>query len=67
MPPDQVAATQGFALVIEGRVAALPNGEPVWCTSESADVRPICAIAASFERVRLENVATSEVLADWRR
>lgn len=67
MAPEQVAAAQGFALVIEGRVAALPNGEPIWCSSESPDVRPICAVAASFERVRLENVATSEILADWRR
>jgi len=53
--------------VIEGRLAALPNGEPVWCSSESRDVRPTCAIAARIERVRLENVATSGVLADWRR
>lgn len=65
--PDQVATLRGFALVVEGRVGALPNGEPVWCSGDSPDVRPTCAIVASFERVRLENVATAEVLADWRR
>jgi hypothetical protein len=67
MPPEQVAAVRGFALVIEGRLVALPNGEPIWCSSESPDLPPTCAIAARFERVSLENAATSEVLADWRR
>ena len=67
MAAPQIAASRGFALVIEGRLAALPNGEPVWCSSESRDVRPTCAIAARIERVRLENAVTAEVLADWRR
>lgn len=67
MAPDAVAALRGFALVAEGRIEALPGGEPVGCWGTSPDLVPTCLIAVSFERVRLENAATGEVLNEWHR
>lgn len=67
MTPDAVAALRGFALVVEGRIEALPSGEPAGCWGTRADLAPTCLIAVSFERVRLENAASGEVLNEWHR
>ncbi|MBL8774254.1 MAG: hypothetical protein JNK30_22890, partial [Phenylobacterium sp.] len=42
-----------FQLVLEGRVAAWPDGKPVRCWSESADHRPICLVAVDLQKVTL--------------
>lgn len=67
MAPEAVAALRGFALVVEGRVAALSSGEPVWCWGTGPDLAPTCLIAVTFDRVRLENAASGEILGEWHR
>lgn len=63
--PEQVAQIRGFALVLEGRLTALPSGQPIGCWAPNADLRPTCLISARFERVRLEELGSAEPLAEW--
>lgn len=62
---EPIAPDGGFGLVIEGRVAAYADGQPVHCKIESADLRPICLMAVEFARVAIENAA-GEMLTEWR-
>ncbi|MBL8771190.1 MAG: hypothetical protein JNK30_07385, partial [Phenylobacterium sp.] len=52
-------------LVLEGRVAAWPDGKPVRCWSESADHRPICLVAVDLQKVTLLDPVSGESLAEW--
>ena len=63
--PEQPAPTRGLRLLLEGRVAALPDGTVARCTSASVDQRPQCLLSVEFERVAFEDSATGQVLQDW--
>jgi len=62
---DSLKATEGFRLVLSGRVDALPNGHPVGCHSAGAELRPICLVAVEFNRVAIENPLSGKLLAEW--
>lgn len=66
IPPEELRAGAGFLLLLEGRVARVPGGEEtVLCHSTGAYERPICLVAAEFDRVAIENPATQQTLAQW--
>jgi hypothetical protein len=58
-------AAQGYRLVLEGRLDTFPDGRVGHCWSESPAHRPICLLAATFERVAFET-ADGQRLAEWR-
>ena len=62
---DALKTTEGFRLVLSGRVGAFPNGQPVACHGAGAELRPVCLIAVEFDRVAIENPLSGEQLADW--
>jgi hypothetical protein len=64
--PEAVESLQGFRLVLRGRVAALPDGQPVRCYSESSDLRPICLVSVELDYVAFEKPVTGEIIAEWR-
>lgn len=66
VPPEELRAGAGFLLLLEGRVARVPGGEEtVLCHAAGAYERPICLVAAEFDRVAIENPATQQTLAQW--
>ena len=62
-PPS---AGQSFRLVLQGRIGAFPDGQPVRCNIERTSLPPVCIIAAKFSRVAFEDALTGESLADWK-
>lgn len=63
--PEALQATEGFRLVLSGRVGALPNGQPVGCHSAGAELQPVCLVVVEFDRVAIENPSSGEQLAEW--
>lgn len=63
--PDALRAEQGFRLVVEGRIEALPGQGALACHADRRDVPPRCLIFARIARVAIENGATGERLAEW--
>ncbi|MBP8230856.1 MAG: hypothetical protein KAY22_00975 [Rhizorhabdus sp.] len=54
-----------FHLVVEGRIAAFADGQPIHCQSPSPDQRPSCVVATEFTTMAFEDNSTGEVLARW--
>ena len=65
LDPAQPTSSQGFNLVISGRLRALPGQRVIACVSRGADTPPDCIVSARIDRVRLERPDTSEILAEW--
>lgn len=65
MPLEALQATEGFRLVLSGRIGALSNGQPVGCHSPGAELRPVCLVAVEFDRVAIENPLSGDLLAEW--
>lgn len=61
----EALSSQGFNLVISGRLRALPGQRVIVCVSRGADNPPDCIISARIDRVRLERPDTKEILAEW--
>jgi hypothetical protein len=62
---EKLQATEGFRLVLRGRIDALPNGQPVGCHSPGPEIQPVCLIAVELDRVAIENPLSGEQLAEW--
>ena len=58
-------SSQGYNLVLSGRLRALPGRGIIECAARSAESPPECIISAEFLRVWIEQPATSEVIAEW--
>lgn len=65
--PKQGAAisSQGYNLVLSGRLRALPGRGVIECNVRSPDNPPDCVASAEFHRVWIEQPSTGEVLAEW--
>jgi hypothetical protein len=61
-----VAPPEGYRLVLEGRIAAFPNGRAVNCRSEGPDQRPVCIAAVQLDRVAFEDGAAGAQISEWR-
>ncbi|TFW11869.1 hypothetical protein EGY25_07335 [Brevundimonas intermedia] len=62
-PP--VAPSQGYRLVLEGRMAAFADGRAIRCRAASPDQRPVCIGAVQLDRVAFED-ADGKMLSEWR-
>jgi len=63
---EPLPLAQGYRLVLEGRLAAFPDGRVAHCWNESAAHRPVCLYAVEFDRVAFETGDESRLLAEWR-
>lgn len=55
----------GYRLLLEGRISAFPDGQPVRCTSNGADRAPTCIAAVALDLIAFET-PTGERLSEWR-
>ena len=60
-----VAPAQGYRLVLEGRMAAFPEGRSIRCRASGPDQRPVCIAAVQIDRVAFEDAGGS-LLSEWR-
>ena len=60
-----VAPAQGYRLVLEGRMAAFPEGRSIRCRASGPDQRPVCIAAVQIDRVAFEDAAGA-LLSEWR-
>lgn len=57
--------SQGFDLVLSGRLRAIPGKRAIECVAKSADSPPECIVSAQFQRVWIEEPASGEIYAEW--
>ena len=65
LEPDAPVGSQGFNLVLSGRLKALPNRGVIACSAKSAHSPPDCILSADFDRVWIETPGTEEIIAEW--
>ena len=58
-------SSQGYNLVLAGRLRALPGRGVIHCSARGPDSPPECIISAEFLRVWIEQPDTREVIAQW--
>ena len=63
--PDQPVGSQGFNLVLSGRLKALADKRVVACVAKGADSPPECIVSVDFDRVWIEKPEDREVIAEW--
>lgn len=54
----------GLRLLVEGRLAALREGQPILCDGDG-DQQPQCVIGAQIDRVAVTDASGKRVLAEW--
>ncbi|MBA2466759.1 MAG: hypothetical protein H0V46_04050 [Sphingomonas sp.] len=57
--------SQGFDLVLSGRLKALPDKRVIACVAKGAQSAPECIVSADFDRVRIETPDAEDVIAEW--
>jgi hypothetical protein len=62
---DQPPSSQGFNLVLTGRLRALPGRKVINCIRDDRDAPPDCVAAAAFDRVFIEQPETGAIVAVW--
>ena len=65
LPESEQPSPEGYNLVLSGRLRRLPGGRVISCRVVSADAPPECVVSAEFDRVRIENPGTQNILAEW--
>lgn len=65
MPEGAPISSQGFDLVLSGRLRALPSRGVIACSARNADSPPECIVSAEFHRVWIEQPDTRQVIAEW--
>lgn len=58
-------SSQGFDLVLSGRLRALPGRGVIICSARNANSPPECVVSAEFLRVWIEQPDTGDVIAEW--
>jgi len=61
------APAKGYRVVLEGRLAAFPDGRAVNCRSEAPGQRPVCIAATQLDRVAFEDGDTGAQISEWRK
>lgn len=61
----EALSSQGYNLVLSGRLRALPGQGVINCIASGADLPPECVVSAEFLRVWIEKPDTREVIAEW--
>ncbi|OYX30188.1 MAG: hypothetical protein B7Y99_12025 [Caulobacterales bacterium 32-69-10] len=62
---EVAAAPATYRLILTGRIAALVEDQAVRCFSADVDMRPTCLIGVKLDKVRFEDAAGAETLAEW--
>lgn len=57
-------STDGYDLVLSGRLTPMPDGPVIACDNTSMDQAPSCIVSAEFETISLAPAA-GEVIAQW--
>ena len=57
--------SQGFNLVLSGRLRALPGKGVIECVGANPDTPPDCIVSADFDRVWIEKPQSKEIVAEW--
>lgn len=66
IPEEELDASQGFRLRLNGRISRARNAGPVSCRQPAgSEQRPICLVSVELNEVAIENPATGETLATW--
>lgn len=65
LEPGASIGTQGFDLVLSGRLRLLTEGRVIRCVASSLDSAPDCVVSAQFDHVWIDDAATKERIADW--
>lgn len=60
-----LVASQGFDLVLSGRLKALQNKAVIACAAKGAQSPPECIVSADFDRVWIEMPGSRDVIAEW--
>lgn len=63
--PKQPIGSQGFNLVLSGRLRALPGRRVIACAAKGANSPPECIVSAQFDRVWIEAPGHRETIAEW--
>lgn len=58
-------SSQGYNLVLAGRLRALPGKGVIECVATSSDAPPDCIVSANIDQVRIERPEDGELLAEW--
>lgn len=58
--------SDGYTLVLAGRLRALPGKGVILCSVRGPDVPPDCLVSADFDRVWIERPDNGEMIAEWR-
>lgn len=61
----EALSSQGYNLVLSGRLRALPERGVIHCSAKGSDSPPECIVSAEFLRVWIEKPDTKEVIAEW--
>ena len=61
----EALSSQGYNLVLSGRLRALPGEGVSHCDSRGPDQPPECVVSAEFLRVWIEQPETRSVIAEW--
>lgn len=61
---EQVGS-QGFDLVLSGRLRARRDGRVILCVGPGRDRPPDCIVSAAVDRVRIESPEDKRVMAEW--
>ncbi len=61
----QALSSQGFNLVLSGRLRAFPGRGVIECSAIDSTAAPDCIVGAEFQRVWIEQPESGEVIADW--
>lgn len=67
VPRDKLDVTQGLRARLTGRIDHIPGeAAAIRCVQPAGiEQQPICAVAATFDELLVENPATGETLATW--
>lgn len=65
LPENGAPSTAGYNLVLSGRLREAPDGKVISCSVISANQPPKCIVASEFDRVRIEDASSKEILAEW--
>ena len=61
----EALSSQGYNLVLSGRLRALPGAGAIHCSTRGADSPPECIVSAEFLKVWIEKPDSKEVIAEW--
>jgi hypothetical protein len=62
---DEQPSTEGYNLVLSGRLRAQPLGRAISCRTVRTDAPPQCIVSADFDRVWIEKPGSKDILASW--